>query len=161
MIVGQLVNWRDHLSGDVWEEAFAFLMSLDGDSEVRDVELRGEKMYARVMSYATKTTDEAKVEAHREYIDIQISLAGAEGIDWYPTSTLDVKEAYDVEKDRTLYHRYEPAPAHVDNHPGMFTVLYPEDAHMPQLIVDGKVEVIVKAVVKVHVSLVEDAGAGE
>jgi YhcH/YjgK/YiaL family protein len=130
-------------------------MSLDENAEVHDVELRGEKMFARVMSYSTKTTDEAKVEAHREYIDIQISLKGAEGIDWYPTSTLDVKEEYNEEKDRTLYHRYEPAPAHVDNHPGMFAVLYPEDAHMPQLIVDGEAEVIVKAVVKIHLSLVE------
>ena len=156
MIVGQLVNWRDHLSGEVWEEAFGFLMSLDEHSEVRDVELRGDKMLGRVMSYPTKGPDEAKVEAHREYIDIQISLKGAEGIDWFPVSTLDVKEAYDDVKDRTLYHRYEPAPAHVDNHPGMFTVLYPEDAHMPQLVVDGEVEVIVKAVVKIHLSLLGD-----
>ena len=72
-------------------------------------------------------------------------------------STLDLKEEYDKKIDRTLYHRYEPAPAHVDNHPGMFTLLYPEDAHMAQLVVDGSVENIRKAVVKVHVSLVEES----
>ena len=155
MIVGQLVNWRDHLSGDIWEEAFDFLMSLDADSAEGDTELQGKKLFGRVMAYSTRGTDEAILESHREYIDIQISLKGTEGIDWYPVSTLDVKEEYNAEIDRALYHRYELAPAHVDNHPGMFTLLYPEDAHMAQLVVDGDVEDIVKAVVKVHVSLLE------
>ena len=74
MIVGQLVNWRDHLSGDIWEEAFDFLMSLDADSAEGDTELQGKKLFGRVMAYSTRGTDEAILESHREYIDIQISL---------------------------------------------------------------------------------------
>lgn len=154
MIVGQLSNWRDHLEGEVWQEAFDFLQSLGPDAEDQKVELRGKKMFARVMSYDTRSTDIAILESHREYIDIQIALSGPEGIDWYPVNTLDVKESYNDEIDRALYHRYEPAPAHIDNHPGMFVVMYPDDAHMAQLIVDNQPEHITKAVVKVHVSLV-------
>ena len=157
MIVGQLANWRDHLSGDAWEEAFEFLLSLTADTKEQEVQLRGDKMFGKVMTYPTREKEEAILEAHREYIDIQISLRGAEGIDWYPESTLDIKEDYNEELDRALYHRYEPAPAHVDNHPAMFTLLYPEDAHMAQLVVDGETEDIVKAVVKVHVSLLEES----
>jgi YhcH/YjgK/YiaL family protein len=156
MIVGQLVNWQDHLSGGVWEDAFTYLMSLDEESAEGKTELRGDKLFGIVMSYSTRDTDGAILESHREYIDIQISLKGSEGIDWYPVSTLDVSKEYDAKRERALYHRYEPAPAHVDNHPGMFTVLYPDDAHMAQLIVDGEAEEIMKAVVKVHVSLLED-----
>lgn len=154
MIVGQLLNWRDHLEGDVWQEAFDFLQSLGPNAEDQEVELRGRRLFARVMSYDTRGTDTAILESHREYIDVQVTLSGPEGIDWYPVNTLDVKEPYDDESDRTLYHRHGPAPAHVDNHPGMFVVMYPGDAHMPQLIVDNRPERITKAVVKVHVSLV-------
>lgn len=154
VIVGQLLDWRDHLEGEMWQEAFDFLQSLGPDAEDREVELRGDKMFARVISYDTRSTDTAILESHREYIDVQTALSGPEGIDWYPVNALEVKEPYNDEFDRALYHRYEPAPAHIDNHPGMFVVMYPGDAHMPQLIVGNEPEHITKAVVKVHVSLV-------
>jgi YhcH/YjgK/YiaL family protein len=157
MIVGQLVNWHDHLSGDVWEEAFVFLLSLTAAAKEQKIHLRGDKMIGKVMAYPTRGKDEAILEAHGAYIGIQISLRGADGIDWYPESTLDIKEDYNEELDRVLYHRYEPAPAHVDNHPEMFTLLSPEDAHMAQLVVEGESEEIKKAVVKVHVSLLEES----
>lgn len=160
MIVGQLKNWRDHLSGEVWEEAFTFLQSLGPDSEEGRFELRGEKMFARVMSYDTRTPDIGTLESHRHYIDVQITLSGPEGIDWFPIDALKEKMAYNTEKDRWLYHRNEPAPAHIDNRPGMFVVLYPEDGHMPQLVVGDDIEHITKAVVKIHLSLLGvDTGA--
>lgn len=153
MIVGELKNWRDHLSGDVWQEAFDFLQSLGPDSEDQRVELRGDKMFARVMSYDTRLPDVGTLESHRHYVDVQITLSGPEGIDWFPTDSLSEKQSYNDEKDRWLYHRNEPAPAHIDNYPGMFVVLYPQDAHMPQLVVNGQQEHITKAVVKIHLSL--------
>ena len=156
MIVGRLNHWQDHLSGEVWEEIFDFLISLDPDTPDDEVQLRGDTLFARIMSYPTRGTDEGIVEAHREYIDVQVTLRGAERIDWFPTNSLDIKTEYNAENDVEFYHRYDPAPAHIDNHPCMFVVLYPDDAHVPQLWVEGKPEDIKKVVVKVHRSLLSD-----
>ncbi len=156
MIVGQINCWQDHLSGDIWEEIFSFLMGLDAQSTDEEIELRGDKLFARIMSYPTRAPEEGVVESHREYIDVQMTLDGAERIDWFPTVSLDTKTEYNAENDVEFYHRYDPAPAQVNNVPGVFCVLYPDDAHGPQLWVDGHAEDIKKVVVKVHRSLLEN-----
>ena len=155
MIVGQLERWNDHLTGEVWEEIFTFLMSLNQDSPDEEIQLRGDKLFARIMSYATCAPEDSITEAHREYIDVQMTIVGAERIDWFPTQTLDIHTEYNPENDAAFFHRYDPAPATVNNHPGMFVVLYPDDAHAPQLWASGEPEDIKKVVVKVHRSLVE------
>lgn len=63
-----------------------------------------------------------------------MSLQNSEAIDWYLRDTLRINTACDPAKDRTLYHRAEPAPVRVNNFPDSFTVLFPHDAHMPKLI---------------------------
>ena len=155
MIVGQLEHWQDHLSGDVWEEVFTFLIGLTPDAADEKIQLRGDKLFAIIMSYSTRSPEDGETESHRDYIDVQVTLRGAERIDWFPTTSLDVKIEYNAENDAEFYHRYDPAPARVENHPGMFVVLYPDDAHAPQLWVEDTPEDIKKVVVKIHRSLVE------
>ena len=138
MIVGQLERWNDHLTGEVWEEIFTFLMSLNQDSPDEEIQLRGDKLFARIMSYATCAPEDSITEAHREYIDVQMTIIGAERIDWFPTQTLDIHTEYNPKNDAA-----------------MFVVLYPDDAHAPQLWASGEPEDIKKVVVKVHRSLVE------
>ncbi len=47
-----------------------------------------------------------------------------------------------------------PFLGHVVNHPGLCTILFPEDPHMPQLITGDQPVEILKAVVKLRVDLV-------
>lgn len=156
MIVDTLQNWQQNFSEPIWCQAFEFLQGLTADSVDGDYPLQGEDLFGRVMSYHTRTpdADDAVLEAHREYVDIQTTLSAPEGIDWFPRSSLEVKTPYDAEKDVEFYHRPGPAPAHVNVYPGFFAVLFPEDAHMPQLIVNGQSQLIKKAVVKVRLKLV-------
>ncbi|MFH7321500.1 YhcH/YjgK/YiaL family protein [Desulfurivibrio sp. D14AmB] len=60
-------------------------------------------------------------------------------------------------RDRTFYYRPGIASARVSNFPGFFTVLYPDDAHMPKLMTAGKPELVRKVVVKLRRKLVSCA----
>ena len=153
MVYDHISNWRQYFSGPIWQLAFEHLEGLGPDAEEGFTQLQGEDVFARVMAYKTKTPEDAILEAHRKYIDIQMTLANAERIDWYSLDGLEVETPYDAEKDRTLFHRPAYSPAHVDNHPGNFGVFFPKDAHMPQLIVQGKQDTVRKVVVKVHAGL--------
>jgi YhcH/YjgK/YiaL family protein len=107
------------------------------------------------MSYPTRFPEDAVLEAHQKYVDIQTSLAAAEGIEWFPLDTLEVKTPYEATKDVALYHRPRPGPARVDVYPGIFVALFPHDAHMPQLIVDNAPGHVKKVVVKINVALLK------
>ncbi len=154
MIVGRLEDWNTQVSGPVWAQVFEFLTSLAPDADEGITNLDGDALYANVMRYETRTREEAVLETHRKYIDVQMTLIGAEGIDWYPRAMLEVDKPYDAEKDVVFYKNPGNAPAHVDNRPGAFTILFPEDAHMPQLIVGDQPETVKKVVIKISTDLV-------
>jgi YhcH/YjgK/YiaL family protein len=104
------------------------------------------------MAYRTRGPDEALLESHRNYIDVQATLDGAEGIEWFPRDTLVRKQDYEPARDFELWHRPGPPPARADMVPGMFCVLFPEDAHMAQQIVGSTPRDIRKAVVKIRLN---------
>lgn len=161
MIVEQLANWRDLFSGPVWERSFQALEALDSGAPEGRVDLQGEdggELNLRVMEYATRPVDSCVLEAHREFLDIHVVLRGAERIDWFPVSALKVKAAYDDGRDVVFFDRPVEAPASVTLRPGMFAVMFPGDAHMPQMIVDGEPAPLRKAVVKIRARLVARQG---
>lgn len=158
MITDTFDRWRRYGSAPVWERAFDFLSSLDANAPEGKTLLQGDDLFAIVMSYDTRERCDAMLESHRKYVDIQAVLTEAEGIDWFPREGLEVKIPYDAEKDAMFYHRLDgTAPAHLEMKPGRFVILYPEDAHMCQLIVDGAIRTIKKVVVKVRLDLVKDS----
>lgn len=153
MIFAKLNNSERYATNPLFEKAFSFLKTLDENSEEKRYELDGDKLFAIVMSYDTKpiVADNVVLESHKKYIDIQMVLRGAEGIAWYHTDKLETKMEYDSEKDLIFYERTQEPIARVDVYPGHFCLLYPEDAHSPQLQVGDKIENIKKVVVKVAV----------
>lgn len=153
MIVGRLDTWRERFRDPPWPKVFEFLETLPESADEGSIEIEGEEIFARVMCYDTRGADEGILETHRRYVDVQSTLIGAEGVDWFPRDSLDVREPYDDEQDVVFYHRPDIVPARVDVYRGMYVVLYPEDAHMAQQIVGNSVESIKKVVVKVHVDL--------
>jgi len=153
MIHDHISNWRLYPFGPGWACAMHYLETLTAESEVADrVPLDGDAVFARIMAYTTRGPEQGELEAHDRYVDIQMSLAGAERIECHPRSALEVTAAYDPDNDFTLYRRPGPAPATVDNHPGYFTVLFPDDAHLAQLCVGAEPAPVKKVVVKVLAS---------
>lgn len=154
MVFDHIERWRKYFSGPIWECAFEFLENIGPDAEEGYTKLRGDDVFSRVMSYPTRTPEDAIIESHRDYIDIQMALVNAEGIHWFPTDSLEPEAAYDTENDRILYHHPDYVPARIDVHPRTFAVLFPDDAHMPQLIVNDTPGDVKKVVVKVKADLV-------
>ena len=155
MIAERIENWAQLFGGPVWTRAFEYLSELSPEVAEGEVKLDGEDIFSRVMSYPTKEREEAVLESHREYIDIQMALIDSERIEWFPRDGLEVKTPYDADKDVIFYHHPGQAPASVDVAPGVFVVLLPDDAHMPQLKTAGDSGHVKKVVVKVRAARIE------
>ncbi len=153
MIIDKLENWEHYHYGPGWKRAFEFLLSLTSVSDEKKYNLQDDEIFAKVMSYKTRTPETAVLETHRKYVDIQTVLKGGEGIEWSPRDDLVVDTAYDKSKDAEFYKRICPGPARVDVFPGTFVMLFPQDAHMPALMIEEKPELIKKVVVKIKVEL--------
>lgn len=153
MIIDRLENWKLYFVGKDWDIVSDFLTSLNVNTPEGEYHLKSDQIYAKVLSYETLPQEHASFEAHRQYIDIQTVLIGAEGIAWQTTDQLQIRDSYNIEKDAEFYYTPEKHPARVDVYPGYFVALFLHDAHMPQLIVDGNLTWVKKVVIKVHTSL--------
>lgn len=154
MIVDNINNWHLYDYGKAWRTGFSFLTELLASKDIQSIEekkyfIDSDNIYARVMSYPTRTPREAKLETHDKYIDIQTTFIDPEGIEWYPRKSLEIKQAYNPEKDASYYHLPNYTISRVDVYPGIFAALFPGDAHMPQLIVNQQSQVIKKIVIKI------------
>ena len=96
-----------------------------------------------------KCKEDALLEAHNKYIDIQVCLEGDETIGWRNRNECsDPESPFDESKDIIFYNdeplNYVKIPA------GSFAIFYPEDCHAP-LIGKGSIKkIIFKVEVKVH-----------
>jgi len=133
MVYSKLENLKDYLKKDIYDKAVFFLNQVTEDMPEGEYPIDGDAVFARVMSYHTKTPENCKIEAHNNYIDIQASITGAEGIGVYCRDSLVEEEAYDGKKDVVFYNKKAATQiVHTVNIPGYFTMLFPEDAHSPQ-----------------------------
>ena len=94
------------------------------------ISLCGDDVYLNVEEPSPKSRDEACLERHERYIDIQLPLQGNELYGWSPKSKLAAPEIpYDATKDCEFY-----ADSFAFVFPlvvGEFVVFFPEDAHAP------------------------------
>ncbi len=153
MIVDRLQNWDGYPLGEVWQQAMEFLLSLEPDAEEKEYPLDGERVFARIMSYPTIPADSARFEAHRKYADIQTVLSGEELLEWSPISGLEITSPYDPSKDVEFYSRLQPGPTRVKLSPGFFALLFPQDAHAPQLQCGKEAVIAKKVVIKIDTDL--------
>ena len=108
--------------------------------------------YAVVSEYVTKAIEDAKFEAHKKFIDVQLILSGKEIIGVMPTERMRLGKCigeYNPEKDVELYRECGEYDAKVLE-PGDFLILYPEDGHMPGVHADGPCD-MKKIVLKIPV----------
>ena len=113
-------------------------------------DIDGSNCFALVQTYTTRSLEQAKFEAHRQYIDIQFLQAGRETLLWAPLSQLtSVTEPYNEAKDVEFF----ATPSQVTPlalQAGEFAIFYPADGHAPMLVCHSASEVR-KVVVKVRV----------
>lgn len=101
--------------------------------------------FAIVQDYQTAPREEKRWEAHRDYIDVQYVASGAELMGYAGIEALRVVEDYDDSKDATFL---AGDGSFVTARAGTFVLLFPHDAHMPGIAIDGP-KAVRKVVMKV------------
>ncbi len=149
MIHDKLSNFDIYPFGADWKRAFDFINSITADSEEKRYEL-GNGVFATVMCCSTKLAENAVIESHQKYIDIQWVIEGAEGINIATSDELTILKEYSSCDDVAFYEIPEKFSSSLINYPGYFAALWPDDAHMPLLKVDSIFEVK-KGVVKIPI----------
>ena len=121
-----------------------------GDLEIGKYMIDGDRVYANVQQYVTKSYDEAKYEAHDHYIDVQCIVSGEEAIYLVDREGLEVREPYNSAKDVIFYEdagETEPIILHDIE----FVVIYPHEAHKPG-VAPGEKKEVSKIVFKIRVN---------
>lgn len=124
--------------------AFDFLKNTDLSAlEPGKIELDGANLFVNVVDITGKSEDEAKMETHDKYIDIQLPVGNAETMGWIAKNKLkDILEAYNEEKDITFFR--DKASNLILVQPYEFAVFFPEDGHQPGIGAGTYRKIIVK-----------------
>ncbi|HIJ80025.1 MAG: YhcH/YjgK/YiaL family protein [Desulfobulbaceae bacterium] len=149
MILDVLENAPRYLTlNPGFAKAFEFLQRPDlKELAVDRYEIDGERVYAMVAKEHGRKKDDALLESHVQYIDIQLVLAGVDEMGWKPkTRCKDSSGPYNQAEDIQFFA--DLPDAWLATRSGEFAIFFPEDAHMP-LISSG---VIHKVVVKIAVN---------
>ena len=165
------------LSTDIYE-ALKFLQNATPSTPTGVIQLNP-RVKAIVSEYETKPENENGYEAHKRYIDIQALLEGEERIACLPIEWLQETKPYSEDCDAAFYTadiKHHPSeesrlpseeshlpseeshlPSSIIHHtssiilrPRFFTILFPQDGHMPQLSITTPTHVK-KVVIKVAV----------
>ncbi len=146
MILDQLNNSAVYEAlHPLFKQAFDYIKQHDlSQLEPGKIELQGQSLYISIQEPKGKKPEEARLETHAKYIDIQFLISGKERIGWkYEAECKDAQAPYNPEKDITFFN--ETPTAYADMKPGEFCIFFPGDAHAP-CIADAPLK---KAVVKV------------
>jgi biofilm protein TabA len=155
VVFKKLTDWKKHYQGAAWEKAFSALEKITPDTPDGVIKVQRDDIRVIVMSYRTKPADDAVIESHRDFIDIQLMITGEETFRWWPVAVLEVSEPYNPEKD-IVFYKHGPTPAGAfAARPGWFAVFNPGDAHSTQIFAKGSnsSKPCRKAVAKVRASL--------
>lgn len=152
MIFGNIKDAAKYYSVNPrFKEAFEFLAKLSVDNLPDPISEDGFRIGVP-KSFGTnfdvnKDGTPRQFEAHRKYLDIHYCIAGSEGFGYNDVARLTPATEYNEEQD---FQMLEGEVHKLILRPGDFCVVFPEDAHIPQLIgdPDGK---IMKSVVKIKV----------
>jgi len=94
------------------------------------IKLMGNDLFVNILDFKGKAQADCKMEAHHDYIDIQIPLGDSEKMGWKAQEDCsDILTEYNEDKDVEFYK--DPASAIVDVPQGHFAVFFPSDAHQP------------------------------
>ncbi len=132
MILDSLKNAASVLKlNPLFKQAFDFIQKNDlSKMELGKTIIDGEKLFVSVMVNDGKTPEDAKMESHVNYIDIQVIISGVESMGWTAIEhCTDALEPYNTEKDLQFFSN-KPTTIITVN-PGEFAIFFPEDGHAP------------------------------
>ena len=103
----------------------------------------GSSMAVKCSEPTLVSVENAKIEAHKRFIDIQIPPQGTEAMGWAPTESLkQPREDYNETKDVIFFFDAPQSVVNVDF--GEMAIFFPEDAHAPNIGEGGHRKLVVK-----------------
>jgi biofilm protein TabA len=147
MIADRLANAHRYQDlGPRIARAFEFIARTDLESLADGrYELDGSNVFALVQRYTSKPEADGFWEAHRLHADLQFVVAGEERIGYGPKDRF-TGSGYDVEKD---FEKLAGRGDFLRLDAGSFVLLWPGEAHMPQVAAAAPAPVT-KIVVKIR-----------
>lgn len=107
------------------------------------IELQGDDLFVNVNRQGAQTRDEAPIEAHKEYIDIQVPISCDEEMGFISAPYMPApSKPYSADKDVAFYPGL--CDTYLNVRKGMFTVFLPGEGHAPAITKDGILKLIVK-----------------
>ena len=105
--------------------------------------LQGDDLFVNVNRQDAQTRDEVPIEAHKEYIDIQVPISSDEEMGFVSAAYLpNPSVPYSAEKDVAFYPGM--CDTYLNVKQGMFTVFFPGEGHAPAITKDGILKIVVK-----------------
>lgn len=147
MIFDKIENLRQYEI--VSENVIEFLANINENSPTGRY-IIDDKAYASISEYQTKSHENCLFESHKKYIDIQLLMKGEERLDFNIIDRLVNGDDYNPDKDIIFYKDTETIGS-VKLEPGYFSMLYPHDAHRPQMNSGDTPKLVKKVVIKILV----------
>jgi biofilm protein TabA len=130
-----------------FKPAFEYLKKIDLKTvPAGRQEIDGIRLFAVITRGQGKGIEKARLESHKNYIDIQCTISGTDLIGWKNISDcLSQGQGYIEEKDIEYFPGI--SDIWVKTPPGTFGIFFPEDVHAPM----GSTEDLFKVILKVKV----------
>lgn len=134
----------------LWDTLFAWIR--DNDVTALDIgryDLVPGRLWINVNEYIPLKAEDAKIESHRKFIDLQYIFAGEEFLGLVDKATPEAP--YDEDNDRTFFTPDEDVVYHRSD-PTRFFLFFPTDKHQPSVRTCENPGMIRKIVVKIEYS---------
>ena len=107
------------------------------------ITLQGDELFVNVNRQGAQTREQVPIEAHKEYIDIQVPISADEERGFISAVYLPAPSVpYSSQKDVAFYPGL--CDTYLNVKKGMFTVFFPGEGHAPAITGDGILKLIVK-----------------
>ena len=107
------------------------------------IDLQGDDLFVNVNRQGAQTRNEVPIEAHREYIDIQVPISSDEEMGFISAPFMPApSKEYDSDRDVAFYPGL--CDTYLNVRKGMFVVFFPGEGHAPAITEDGILKLIVK-----------------
>lgn len=132
MILDKLEKLEDYELGGLFPRAIEFLRDNDLTSlPPCKIKVVGNDLVVNIQDFSGKEEKDCRMEAHRDFADIQIVLGGGEEkMGWKSIdSCTEILTPYNEQKDVEFYS--DKADTFVTVRSGQAAIFFPTDAHQP------------------------------
>ncbi len=145
MILDKLQNAsRYHCLHPLFEKAFQFLQESELDRlPLGKMDIQGSDLFAIISEGTGIQEQDAKLEVHRKYIDIQFIVSGTDHMGWKDLDMCEApNEPYNAERDAAFFP--DKTQSWFDVPAGSFTIFYPDDAHAAMITMAAVRKIVLK-----------------